>query len=79
MPAPKATILTGKDLAQWRVRMDLTQREAANQLGIALTTFQELERGRRFRDGTDTRVKAHISYACQFLEWAKERGQCLAT
>ena len=35
------------DLRDWRLSLDISQREAADKLGISLTTYSRLERGVR--------------------------------
>lgn len=55
-------------IEQWRANMGWTQREAARQLGIALNSFQELERGKRFKDGAPVYVSRRTALALTALE-----------
>ena len=65
--------MTSQELLQWRKRMGVSQRDAAKALGVAFTTYQEMERGRRFRDNRPAPINQRTELACFALEQA-ERG-----
>ncbi len=54
-------------VAAWRERLGLSQRDAAEALGLSLTAYQEHERGRSFRGRPREPSKA-ILLACAAIE-----------
>lgn len=52
----------------WRERMGWDQRTAAQALGMGLSGYQELERGRSFATGQRRSVKRSILLACAAIE-----------
>jgi transcriptional regulator with XRE-family HTH domain len=58
----------GEAIKQWRTRMGLTQRAAAQALDIALNTYQELERGARFKDSAPAPLDLRTRLACAAIE-----------
>jgi transcriptional regulator with XRE-family HTH domain len=56
------------DLAEWRQRIGLTQRAAAAELGVALRTYQEWERGARWNTGEPVEIDRRTTLACAALE-----------
>lgn len=56
------------DIAAWRARMGLSQRAAAQALGVALTTYQQWERGTSRRTGQPVEVPRVVVLACEALE-----------
>jgi len=59
--------MTPIDLAAWRQHMTLTQRDAAAALGISLPTYQRLERGAEWADGTPVQIDRRTALACAAL------------
>lgn len=59
--------MTPADLAAWRKHMAYTQREAAQALGVTLTTYQRLERGAEWSDGAAVTVDRRTALACAAL------------
>ena len=55
--------MTPKDFRAWRLRLGLTQGEAARLLGISLDTVKSWEYGRR-----RISVPRMLSLACAYLE-----------
>lgn len=55
-------------LADWRARMDLSQRAAAAALGISLTTWQQLESGTSRQTGEPVEPDRRTLLACAALE-----------
>ena len=67
--------MTPADLAAWRARMALTQRQAAAALGITLATYQRLERGAEWTNGAPVAIDRRTALACAALavgldEWS---------
>ena len=67
--------MTPADLAAWRARMALTQRQAAAALGVTLATYQRLERGAEWADGAPVTIDRRTALACAALavgldEWS---------
>jgi transcriptional regulator with XRE-family HTH domain len=58
----------GEAIKQWRTRLGLSQRAAAKELGIALNTYQELERGARFKDSAPAPLDLRTRLACAAIE-----------
>lgn len=59
--------MTPAELLQWRKHMQFSHRDAAKALGVALTTYQEMERGRRFRGNTPAIISRRTELACKAL------------
>lgn len=59
---------TETPLHRWRQRMGLSQRAAAQALGLALTTYQDQERGRNRRTGQPIRTPRTLLLACAAIE-----------
>lgn len=55
-------------LLRWRQRMGMSQRAAAAALGLALTTYQDQERGTNRRTGQPIRTPRTLLLACAALE-----------
>ena len=55
-------------LLRWRARMGLPQRAAAAALGLALTSYQDQERGRNRRTGQPIRTPRTLLLACAAIE-----------
>ena len=67
--------MTPADLAAWRAQLGYTQRAAAAALGITLPTYQRLERGAEWADGTAVTIDRRTALACAALaaglgEWS---------
>lgn len=64
-------MMTPKQLQAWRKKMKLSQRGAAESLGIGLRPYQEMERGTRFKavDGVepDAPIDLRTELACRYL------------
>lgn len=56
--------MTPTDLSTWRHRMGYTQRDAALALGVQPVTYQEWERGARFRDERPVTIDRRTELAC---------------
>lgn len=54
-------------IARWRERMGISQRVAAEQLGMSLSAYQEQERGSKF-DGTPRQPSKVLLLACAAIE-----------
>lgn len=70
--------MTPADLAAWRARMALTQRQAAAALGITLPTYQRLERGAEWADGAPVTIDRRTALACAAIAagiapWGEEK------
>ncbi len=70
--------MTPADLAAWRARMPLTQRQAAAALGITLPTYQRLERGAEWADGAPVTIDRRTALACAAIAagltpWGEEK------
>lgn len=59
---------TDTPLRRWRQRMGLSQRAAAEALGLALTSYQDQERGTNRRTGEPIRTPRTLLLACAALE-----------
>ena len=59
--------MTPADLAAWRQHMGYTQAQAAAALGVQPVTYQEWERGARFRDGRPVEIDRRTALACAAL------------
>ncbi len=59
--------MTPADLATWRTQMDMTQRQAAEALGVTLPTYQRLERGAAFDTGKPVEIDRRTALACAAL------------
>lgn len=59
--------MTPADLAAWRVHMGMSQRAAAESLGVSLSTYQQWECGASFRDGTPLPPDLRTALACAAL------------
>lgn len=56
--------MTNDEMKQWRESLGLTQRKAADALGMTLAAYQQLERGANFATGKPTRIDLRTAYAC---------------
>lgn len=59
---------TETPLRRWRARMGMSQRAAAAALGLALTSYQDQERGRNRRTGQPIRTPRTLLLACAAIE-----------
>ena len=59
--------MTAEQLAQWRADLGLSQRAAAAALGIALPTYQSMERGRSWKTGQPLEIDRRTALACAAL------------
>lgn len=55
-------------VARWRARMGLSQRAAADALGLSLPAFQAHERGVSFATGKPVRPSLVVRLACAAVE-----------
>jgi len=55
-------------IARWRQRLGLSQRAAADALGMALTSYQDQERGTNRRTGEPIRTPRTLLLACAAIE-----------
>lgn len=67
MQSKAATPMTETPIARWRARMGLSQRAAAEALGMSLSGYQEQERGAGF-DGRPREAPRVLLLACAALE-----------
>lgn len=65
-----ATSLAAPDtpIARWRSRLGLSQRAAAEALGMALTSYQDQERGTSRATGQPIRTPRTLLLACAAVE-----------
>jgi uncharacterized protein (TIGR02391 family) len=66
----KETIMPPQEFKNWRSHLRLTQRDAADLLGISVGTIELYERGTRRDDGRPVVVPKHIELACSALTLA---------
>jgi len=59
--------MTPADLATWRADMGLSHRAAAAALGVALPTYQAMERGAAWGTGTPMEIDLRTALACAAL------------
>lgn len=64
--------MTAEELKIWRTEMGYTHRAAAAALGIALNTYQELERGFRFRNSAPAPIDRRTELACRYLQLTRD-------
>lgn len=64
-------MMTPKQIKAWRKAMGLTQRKAAEALGISVRPFQEMEAGYRYKlvDGVAPKapIDKRTELACKYL------------
>lgn len=60
--------MTSTAIAAWRSRVGLSQRAAAEALGMSLPTYQQYERGAAFADGTPRIAPRWLLLACAAIE-----------
>lgn len=68
MPAYGESTMTAGGLEVWRLDLGLSQREAADVLGMKLKSYQELERGRRFDNSKPTTIDRRTELACRAIK-----------
>lgn len=56
--------MTPAQLASWRTDLQLTQRTAAEALGITLATYQRLERGQEWDGSKPVFIDRRTALAC---------------
>lgn len=59
--------MTPDDLLDWRQQMAWTQRQAAEALGVALKSYQALERGKNWGTNTPVTIDRRTELACAAL------------
>lgn len=67
--------MTPDCLSAWRQHMGYSQRKAAAELGVTLPTYQRLERGAEWADGSPVQIDRRTALACAALaaglpEWS---------
>lgn len=60
--------MTHEDLKAWRTRMGWTQKRAADELGLSLVWYQQIERGTRYATGEPALIERRTYLACMALE-----------
>lgn len=70
--------MTHEELLAWRERMGWTQASAAEALGVAVKSYQELERGAYFGSNRPLGIDRRTALACTALafglpEWPTQR------
>ena len=62
---PKELAMTADQLKEWRQSLNLTQQAASDALGIRLSNYQILERGRKFGiDDAPRAIDRRTALAC---------------
>ena len=59
--------MNNDDLKQWRDSLGWSQKRAAEELGIAIVNYQNMERGIRFNDGKPSPIDRRTELACKYL------------
>lgn len=59
--------MTPAELSTWRADMGLSQRAAAQALGVALPTYQAMERGAAWATGRAIEIDQRTALACAAL------------
>lgn len=59
--------MTNDQLAAWRSDLGLSQRAAAEALGVTLPTYQQMERGAYFHGGRPMVIDRRTALACAAL------------
>lgn len=59
---------SARRLHAWRERVGMTQRQAAEALGMALNNYQRLERGRDWNTDRETAIDRRTELACIAIE-----------
>lgn len=59
--------MTPSDLAAWRAKMGYSQRAAAEALGMAPRSYQQLERGTSWTTGLPVSIDLRTALACAAL------------
>ncbi len=60
--------MTHDDLQAWQARMGLSQRGAAEALGVSLSTYQAWARGHDVRTGRAVTIDRRTALACAAIE-----------
>lgn len=60
--------MTPADLQIWQARMGLSQRSAADALGMSLPAYQAMLRGSSFSTGKPRRIDRRTALACAAIE-----------
>jgi DNA-binding XRE family transcriptional regulator len=63
--------MTSEELKQWRSDMQMTQRAAAEALGITQSTYSALERGTSYARGELIKIDRRTELACKYLLFLK--------
>jgi transcriptional regulator with XRE-family HTH domain len=63
--------MTADDLRQWRAAMGITQRAAADALGITVTTYSAMERGVSYVTKKPQIIDRRTELACKYLLFLK--------
>lgn len=59
--------MTSDELKQWRADIQMTQRAAAEALGITQSTYSALERGTSYARGELIKIDRRTELACMYL------------
>jgi transcriptional regulator with XRE-family HTH domain len=59
--------MTPDDLKQWRASLGMSQRAAAEALGVTPPTYQSWELGRNFQTGKAVEIDRRTELACKYL------------
>jgi len=51
----------------WRKKMNLSQRQAADALGLSIQALGNYERGSRYEDGREVKIPKSIALACSAI------------
>lgn len=60
--------MTSDDLLSWRESLGLTQRGAAEALGVSLPTYQQMERGTAWATGKPVAIDKRTALACAAIK-----------
>jgi len=68
--------MTSADLSEWQARMGLSQRSAAQALGVSLSTYQSWVRGFDVRTGKESVIDRRTELACAAIEAGLNIDDC---
>jgi len=59
--------MNNEQFKAWRKKMNFTQQQAADVLGLYARTISNYERGARYEDGSAVKIPKSIALACSAL------------
>jgi len=60
--------MNNEQFKAWRKKLNLTQQQAADALGVYARTITNYERGSRYEDGRAVKIPRSIALACAAIE-----------